>query len=652
MPSIGLWSLILAFLVATYSAVSALLATRSLHRRNAWTVSARTGIYVVAGLATLASLLLLVLLLTRSFQVAYVHDYTSTNLAWVYKLSAFWAGQEGSLLLWFWFVSIMALLAVRRDTRFGAHLVVPLAAVEAFFALLLIVISNPFRMLPVRPAEGLGMLPLLENPGMVIHPPVLFLGYAAYTIPFALTIAALSSGQVQSGWVRIVRRWNLLAWLALGAGILIGAWWSYFELGWGGYWVWDPVENASLVPWLAGTAYLHSVLIEERRGLHRMWNAVMPVLTLALCLFATLITRGGLVVSGLHGFSSTLQPIAFLLLGFIALVLVWGSALAYKQRATLSERETDRLVSREGAFLITNLLFCGAAAVVLLGTVYPAIARTVRGAVVSLQPAFYNRAVGPLLVLVLAVMGVCPVMGWQGLSVRGLRVMGIALIGSVALGVSALLAGVRQPFAVIVGAISTFVALSLVVTVARDLIVARRNGAGAMSIWLRARRRYGAHIVHLAIVLVASGIAGSTAFKQQEMTSLLPGQSAKVLGLDVRYEGFDVQERKAQPESNQSHVHYAARLQVSRGGKPGITLTPSKNYHWTLTTPWVTEVAVQGSWREDLYVVLANLEDNGRASFQIQLNPLVNWIWAGGVLLLVGSVLAMWPMGERAGRED
>lgn len=653
MADMGYWALSLSLIASLYGAIAAFVGARRISRRLV--ESAKNAILVTAVLVTIASAILLYLLVTHQFQVKYVYHYTSTHLPLVYTISAFWAGQEGSLLLWLWFLAILAAMVAQQEAgKIGPYRLVTLALTEAFFTLLLISISNPFETYPSKPPEGVGMLPLLENPGMIFHPPVLFLGYAGYTVPFAFALAALMSGQLSTDWIKAVRRWNLFAWLSLGAGILIGAWWSYVELGWGGYWAWDPVENASLIPWLIGTAFLHSAMMEERRGMHKVWNMMLPTLSFVLCLFATLVTRGGIIVSDLHGFSRSLQPIAYFLMGFIALVLGSSSALIYRHRRQLgSEREIESLLSREGSFLLSNLLLCGVALIVLLGTAYPTLAQALRGVQVSLDASFYNRATGPLAMVLICLMGVCPIIAWRRLTAKNIGDLLPPAIAAPVLSAVAFILGVRDLFSLVSTAICAFVALSLSAVFTRELMARRRSTGenyprALLNLTSKARRRYGGYLVHLSVVLIAIGVTGSMAYKSEKLVALSPGESITIHDYGLRYEDYSIEVLNPNPVTYQSRIRYSTTLGVYRGNSKVSTLVAEKNYHWALDRPWVTEVAIRSNLKEDLYVILASLEEGGLAGFQVVVNPLVIWIWIGGGMILVGTLMAAWPQRRTA----
>jgi len=657
MSSIGYWALFLCLIVSSYGAVASFMGARVGSRTLV--ESAKNALLVMAVLVTLASAILLYLLVTHDFQVEYVYLYTSTHLPFVYTVSAFWAGEAGSWLLWLWFLAILTIIVARQSERLGKigpYILGTLALSEAFFSLVLISTSNPFETLPFKPPEGVGMLPLLENPGMIFHPPVLFLGYAGYTVPFAFALAALMSGELSANWVKAVRPWNLFAWLSLGIGILIGAWWSYVELGWGGYWAWDPVENASLIPWLTGTAFLHTAMMEERRGMHKVWNKVLATLSFILCLFATLVTRGGIIVSDLHGFSRSIQPIAYLLIGFITLILAVSFFLIYYRRHQLrSEREMESPLSREGGFLLAIVLLCAIALIVLLGTAYPTLAQILGGAQLSLGASFYDRATGPLAMALISLMGICPVIAWRRLTAKSLRDLLPSVIAGLVLTAVALVLGVRDVIPLLSTAICAFVTTSLLAVFTRDL-TGRHRSAGenypraVLTLISKAHRRYGGYLVHLGVVLIVVGVTGSSAYQSEQLVALKPGESTSIRGYRIDYEGYSVETLNPEPETYQSRIRFATSLGVYGGDSKLSTLVPEKNYHWALDNPWVTEVAIRSNFKEDLYVILASLDENGLAAFQIIINPLVTWIWIGGGLLLVGTVVAAWPQRRaRAG---
>ena len=660
MASIGSWALIVSLIVSCYGALAALIARR--RQSSMLADSAEKSLWIVAGLSTAACAVLLYALLAHQFQIQYVYGHTSTQLPVIYRISAFWAGEEGSLLLWFWFVAVSALVALlfrRRTDPARSYFVSTLSLVNAFFAALILLTSNPFDIYPMIPSEGAGMLPLLRNPGMVLHPPILFLGYAAYTIPFASALSALWSNTLNTDWLARTRRWSLFAWATLGVGILIGAWWAYVELGWGGFWAWDPVENASLIPWLVGTALLHSTIVEERVRKHRCWNVILPALAFTLCLFATLVTRGGVIVSDLHGFSSSIQPIAYYLFAAIFASLFATLALTVRRRRAFSDLTPQgRLVSREKGFLLANVVLCGIAAVVFIGTIYPSLVRLISGDLVSLGASFFNRVASPFMLVVIVLIGICPWLAWGRTPGKtAWRFVLPLLVGAVAVVLLAVF-GIRSPASLVASFVCVFVAVSLFAVVFRDLsAVGREKRAlarvSAIAAQLRrSHRRYGAYLVHFAMVLIVIGVAGSALHKVEQLVSLTPGESVDFAGYRLTYEGFGAETFGEYPETYESHIRYEVALSATRGGSTVRILRPEKNYHWMLDSPWVTEVAISSTLFEDLYVVLASLDEDGRASFEFVLNPLISWLWIGGALLLAGAVLAGWPTRRPTAKGD
>ena len=656
MASVGSWTIIVSLVVSCYGALAAFIARR--RKSPMLADSAEKTLWIVAGLCTAACGILLYALLAHKFQIQYVYGHTSTQLPVIYRISALWAGEQGSLLLWFWFVAALALVALLMRPKTDparSYLVCILSLVNAFFAALILLTSNPFDVYPMIPGEGAGMLPLLRNPGMVLHPPILFLGYAAYTIPFASALAALWSNSLNTDWLDRTRRWSLFAWATLGAGILIGAWWAYVELGWGGFWAWDPVENASLIPWLVGTALLHSTILEERVRKHRRWNLILPALAFAFCLFATLVTRGGIIVSDLHGFSSSIQPVAYYLFAAIFASLLATLALTVRRRRAFSNLTSpEGIVSREKGFLLANIVFCGIAAIVFIGTIYPSLVRAISGNMVSLGASFFNRVASPLMLIVIVLIGICPWLFWGRTSGKTAQKFVLPLAVGVLADVLLVVFGIRSPSSLVAAFVCAFVAVSLLAVIVRDLSAAGRGKRArarlsAVATQLRrSHRRYGAHLVHFAMVLIVIGVSGAMLHKSEQLVSLMPGETVLFEGYELTYEGFGADTIDGVPETYESHIRYEVALSATREGSAPRMLRPEKNYHWVLDSPWVTEVAISSTLFEDLYVVLASLDEDGRASFELVLNPLISWLWIGGALLLVGAVLAAWPSRRRA----
>ena len=648
LADLGYGALTLTLAVAVWAATAALMGTW--RRRPELLVSARNALLVTAGLTTLASALLLVLLFSHSFQVQYVYEHVSSYLKPAYVLSAFWAGLEGSQLLWLWMLALFTGIAVLRrptwDRELRPYAMVFLALTQAFFALLLVLISNPFRLLPQVPAEGISLNPLLQNFWMIVHPPVVFASYALWTIPAAYALAALVRGKLDAAWLRGTRAWTVAAWATLGVGILVGGWWAYLELGWGGYWAWDPVENSSLIPFLVGTAFVHSAIIQERRDMFRTWNVVLAVLTFLLTVFATFVTRSGLIQS-VHAFAES--PIGYYYLAYMLLVLAGtvGLLLA-RSRELRGAGELGDLLSREFVFLIVNLLFLGLAAAVLLGTLWPTVTESVRGVATGLTKESYNRFAGPLGLLLLALLGVCPLIEWRKTSARRL-LRGLWVQGVVALAVMGLLfvflflMGDWPLTAVLAFGVVAFVAATVLLQmgqgVAARVRTAHENPVVAAARALsRNRRRYGGQIIHLAVVLIVMGITASQARQVEVQVPLAKGAEIDVEGYTLSYRDYSYQSL----EEDGNKLRNEVVLDAYRGDRLIATMSPERNRHSNVDGS-VTEVALRSTLKEDLYIVLASLEPDGLAAFQVIITPMVLWLWIGGMVLILGTVVALWP---------
>ncbi len=643
--TVGHWALWIALAIALYGMIASVLGARQ--RVPELVQSGRNAVLAVAALAVISSGCLLYLLLTRNFRVEYVYQHVSTYLPVPYVISAFYAGQEGSLLLWLLLLSIAGAIAVlhRRDWNEDLlpYVATVVSGVAAFFLLLLTSISSPFKLLAVNPGQGIGLNPLLENPGMIYHPPTLFIGYAVYTIPFAYAIAALATGRVGSGWVRGIRLWSLFAWLFLGIGILLGAQWAYVELGWGGYWAWDPVENSSLIPWLVGTAFLHSVMVQERRGMFKRWNIALATLTFALCVFATFVTRSGLIES-VHAFGRS--PLGYYFLAFLFIVLAVTVALViWRRRELASKREMESFLSREFSLLVTVLGMVGIGLAVLLGTLYPTLAEALSRQELSVGPAFYSRVFTPLGAAVILVIAICPLLAWGKSSPqRVLRAMLWPGVMALAFGIALAAAGIRPLYAALGFAMCVFVFTSVLVEFGRGWFARKRMTGESYPVALarlvnKNHRRYGGYLVHLAIVILAAGVIGSSVYKTDTTISMRPGESMQVQGYTLKYAEYAIQPTEAKQR-------FAVTLDVSKGNHPLGRLTAEKNFHWNVEQ-WVTEVAIRPGLVEDLYVILSGLETNGLATLAVQTHPMVTWLWIGGGLLFLGTLWAMWPRSEK-----
>lgn len=642
MPEIGTISLAAALAAALYAAATFGMAawrrSEELARRARWASVA------VAALETLASLILFYLLGTSDFSVRYVAEYTSRNLPPFYRLVAFWGGQAGSLLLWSWILSILG--AVAAYQRFPGQPAMGFAAssvafaVDVFFLLILNAVTPPFARLSPVPPDGAGLNPLLQNPGMFIHPLTLYVGYVAFAIPFSFAFGALATGNAgRPVWVQAVRSWTLFAWLFLTVGIVYGAQWAYVELGWGGYWGWDPVENASLMPWLTATAFLHSIMAQERRGMYKAWNVILVALTFLLSIFGTYLTRSG-ILSSVHAFQdSALGQWFFYFLAAATLASIVLIAARWQQLQ--GEQELESYASKEAGFLFSNLLLMAMAFAVILGTLYPLITRWLGQGEITVGPPFFNQVVVPLGLALVLLMGLCPFLGWRRTNGGQFKesFLAPALVG-VVVAVGLALAGIRIPGALVAFAIVAFVLSSLAAELWREASrQALKNGEGVLRalgrLLARERRRYGGHLVHVGVAVMIIGMTGIGFFQVHATQSVQAGQAITVGGYRFAYNGLL---EKRQPGRDV----VMADLEVSdRQGRPVASLRPEKVFYPDGQNS--TEVAIHGNLARDLYVILAGWQADGTTTFQIYVNPLVQWMWIGEYLLVVGTLLALWP---------
>jgi cytochrome c-type biogenesis protein CcmF len=643
MPELGRAALVVTLGLALYALVAGAAAAHLGRRRLA--LSAQNALIAAFGSTLVASVVLLTALVRHDFSFTYVARTTSEALPTGYTISAFWGGQEGSLLLWLLVLTGFGAAAVRLNRGWAKSLVVwvvpVFAGVTVFFSFLLVAVASPFAT-QVAPADGAGMTPSLQNPYMLAHPPLLYLGYVGLTVPFAFAMGALLSGQLDERWLVATRRFTLFAWTALGIGQLLGSHWAYVEVGWGGYYAWDPVENAALMPWLAATAFLHSVMIQERRGMLRIWNVLLVILAFSLSLFGTFLTRSG-VVNSIHSFTQSSIGAWFLV--FIAITVAFSLALVFWRLPLLrSPTKLESPISREAAFLYNNLLLLALCLTILWGVVYPMLSEAVRGEAVVLGRSYYDfflRIFGlPLLLL----MGIGPLVAWRRASLRALLTTFrwptvVALVTGVVL--LALGAGSSVP-GLVAYTFSAFVAATIVLEFARGTRARKALGAtswpGAFTSLIgRNRRRYGGYVVHASIVLLAVGIAGSSAFDSVAEAKLERGQSMEIGDYTLVYRTLD--ERQV---SNATEIR--ATLGVTRGDRDLGTLEAGKNAY-TIEQQVSNEVGIRSDrlTGEDLFVIAEQIDPDGTVYFRVFVKPLVNLIWVAGLVFLLGSVIALWP---------
>jgi cytochrome c-type biogenesis protein CcmF len=642
-PELGRAALLVALGLALYATAAGGYAAFARRRRLA--LSAQNALLAAFAATAVASAVLVAALARRDFTFTYVADHTSRELPLPYTLSAFWGGQAGSLLLWLFVLTGYGALAVALGRRSAPDLVpwvTPLVGgVAVFFAFLVVAIASPFTT-QAAPPDGAGMVPSLQNPYMLAHPPMLYLGYVGLTVPWAFAMGALLSRRTDERWIVATRRWTLVAWTFLGVGQLLGAHWAYEEIGWGGYYAWDPVENAALMPWLAATAFLHSVMIQEKRGMLRVWNMLLVVGAFALTLFGTFLTRSG-VLTSIHSF--TQGSIGPWFLGFIVLVLAFSLALVLTRLPLLrSPTRLESLVSREASFLYNNLLLVAFTLTILWGVAFPLVSEALRGEAVTVGPPYYNfflRVFGlPLLLL----MGIGPLIAWRRASPRSLGrtflwPLGVSLVAGAAL----LAAGAGSSIpGLIAYTFSAFVLATIALEFVRGTRARRALGAPTWpsafaSLVGHNRRRYGGYVVHAAVVLLAIGVAGSSAFQTVRERRVEPGGTLQVRDYELTLRG--VERRQG---ANAQEVR--AVLAVSRDGEPLDRLEAGKNVY-PVEQMTSSEVAIRSDLLtgEDLFVQADEIRADGSVYLKVFVKPLVNLIWLAGAVFILGSLVTLWP---------
>ncbi len=662
MDLFGSFALILAFVCSAYTVIAGIAAIRTRHPLLLRS-SQNAGIAVCL-LITIAAGCLVYLFLANDFSMAYVVGHSNRDLEAFYKIAAIWAGQEGSLLFWSWLLSLYGLVLLisnrNKHPELMPYVTVILAAVQCFFLILNAFIVSPFRVIGttnaggvqlIAQADGRGLNPLLQYPEMVAHPPTLYMGYVGFTIPFAFALAALLARYPGDKWIHLTRRWTMVAWGFQSLGILMGAHWAYAVLGWGGYWGWDPVENASLMPWLTGTAFLHSVMMQEKRGMMKVWNVWLVFITFLLCILGTFLTRSG-VVSSVHAFAqSDIGPwfVGFLTIAILVCVWAWLDNRDYLK----SEAPLDSLVSRESSFLFNNLLLLAACFAVLWGTLFPVISEAVQGTKISVGPPFFNKVNIPIGLFLMFLTGVGPLLAWRKTSPGSLKKnFGWPLGASVLAGAIAYFLGVRHFYALVCLTLCAFVTLTIVNEFVRGAWVIRsRNAMGFLPamvhLTLRNTRRYGGYIIHFGMVLIFIGLAGA-AFNQDKQTEMRPGDRMELGRYTIIAQTLTSvpQQRVASDGSIVEKRNYEAErvtIEVLRDGKSALMLYPERRFYPANEVSG-TMVAIHSTLREDLYLVYAGRDpESNLPVIHAFLNPLVKWIWLGGIVLVLGTGLALLP---------
>ena len=644
MSSLGYYLLLAAFVVGAYATAISVAGAR---RRSRPLIESGIGaFYLLAAIMTAASSVIVYAFLTGDYSIRYVQRYSDSAQPLFYKLTSYWGGLDGSIMFWVFLLSIFGSAAIyvnrERHRELIPYIVAIISGVEMFFLLLMVVHNNPFETyLTQNPTDGAGLNPLLQNFYMVIHPPTMYLGFVGLTIPYAFGMAALITGYLDDSWLRAVRRWTMFAWLFLSIGLGLGMIWAYEELGWGGYWMWDPVENAGLLPWFTATAFLHSVMVQERRGMLRVWNVSLVIVTFFLTLFGTFMTRSGIVQS-VHSFGQDPVLTRMFTVFMVSMLIFSFGFVIYRMPLLRARNELDSWLSREAAFLFNNwiLLFC--ALFVLFATMFPTLSEAITGERITVGPPFFNQWMIPIGLTLLLLTGIGPLLAWRKSTIVNLRdqflfptLCGLLIGGvTIALGVRLWSSGLCFAFGgFVVGTITQEFWRGGRVrqqTTGTDLFTALIGLVG------RNKRRYGGYIIHVAIVLLFLGFAGG-GFKHEESALLKPGEEVRIGDYVIRHDSLAVTD-----DGRKQMV--TANMTVLRNGVELTKLYPARWFFRKHEDQPTTEVAIRRSIAEDLYVVMPQFDASQQsANVEITVNPLVNWVWIGFGLLAFGTLIALLP---------
>ena len=644
MASLGTFTLLASFVVSAYATAAAIAGARRASR--SLVDSAVGAFYLVAALLTVGTAVIIHAFVTDDYSIKYVQHYSDTVQPFIYKLTSYWGGLDGSIMFWVFLLAVFGSTAVyvnrERHRELMPYVVAIISVVQMFFLFLMVIHKNPFETFLVSaPAEGRGLNPLLQNAYMAIHPPALYIGFVGMTIPYAFGLAALITGHLDDSWLRAVRRWTMVSWLFLSFGLTLGMIWAYEVLGWGGYWGWDPVENAGLLPWLTATAFLHSVMVQERRGMLRVWNVTLVIVTFFLTIFGTFMTRSG-VVQSVHAFGEDRQ-LAWMFTGFMVVILtVSFGYVIYRLPLLRSRHELDSWVSREAAFLANNWILLFAAMFVLFATMFPTISEALTGERLTVGPPFFNKWMLPIGLALLFLTGVGPLLAWRKSTVINLREQFLwATIVGVVTPVALSFAGIPFWPAGLCFALCAFVGVTIIQEFVRGAAV-RKQVTGTdyltamVGLVARSKRRYGGYTVHLGIVLMFLGFTGE-AFKVDEQMLLQPGQQARVGRYAIRNDGVRV------TDDGQKQM-ITGHLTVFHDGKELDKAYPGKWLYRQHEQEPVSRVAIRRSAAEDLYIVMPGFElQDQSVSLQVVINPLVDWIWVGFGIMALGTMLALLP---------
>ena len=644
--TIGYTGIVLAFFLALSGIALPIIGSRCDDDRYLpYTRFAILGQFV---LVTLAASSLIYGLVTADFSIKYVAFNTTRATPIYYRITGLWGAVEGSLLLWEWmliiFSGIVAWMYRDSQSEMMPWVLMIFSIVSAFFLGVVAFVSNPFETIFPIPPDGRGLNPLLEDANMMTHPPLLYTGFVGLTVPYAFAMAALIRGKVDEGWIVATRRWTITAWFFLTMGNLVGAWWSYHVLGWGGYWAWDPVENAAFMPWLPATAFLHSLQVQERRSMLKVWNLSLIIIAFSLTIFGTFLTRSG-ILSSIHAFSS--GPVGTVFLIFLAFVLLSSfGLLAYRSDQLKGQPELDSMVSRESAFLLNNIVLVSALFTIFFGTIFPLISEAVAGVQVSVGAPYFNSVMVPLFLLLVFLMGVGPIIAWRKASWDNLKRNFLwPAAGSLAIAAILFAWKIREFLPLLAFTLLAFVVLTILYDTALALRARRRiAGEGVLSglatLARRNQRRYGGFVVHLGVVLIIMGIAGSMSYSLEREATLALKEHLTLGRYLIQFEGL-------KGEQQPTHFRVEGAFRIFHGGNEVGVLSPALKFFPTQQSP-VGRAVHRSSISDDIYLILSGFSElnKNQATLKVLVRPLVVWIWIGGFVIVLGTLVAILPLGK------
>ncbi len=640
MSDLGSTTLAITLILAIYSVIASL--TGSLYKIPQLTKSGLHATYLTPLILAVSTSSLVAAFVTNDFSIRYVAEHSSISMDKQYIWVAFYAGNEGSLLFIAFALSVLSAISVfsspHQIQQSLPHINSVLMTILIFFVGVMVILANPFSVLELVPDNGRGINPLLTHPGMFIHPPILMTGLISFAVPFSIALGALIAGQTEDEWIDSARSWGIFCWGLLGIGLLLGSWWAYTILGWGGYWAWDPVENAGFMPWLVMTAFIHSIMVQKRRGMFRMWNMALIIIAFAFAQFGMFINRGGPVPS-VHSFGQSTLGWVFLLFMIVTVFVSFGIFFIRYDKMK-SARHLESALSREASFLVNNLLFLTVAFVTLWGVIYPLISEITQGETITVGQPFYNQVNGPIFLGIILLMGIAPFLPWRRASWRNVReALTLPLASTATVVILLIILGVNKIFPLISFGLCSLVATGILREWFRGTQARRRRGENFAKAFITLisgnRPRYGGYIAHLAVVLLALGVTGSSFYGTQQDIPMKSGESVVISGYTIKYIGST---KLAKPD----RIETKAEISVSKGNKFLGTYYPRRDFYPSFNMA-STQAAIRSTPIEDLYIIPGEFLDDGAVIFRILINPLVIWMWIAGPILILAVIVTLWP---------